>query len=488
MGKLETEARKRAVDGTLLRNRLLPGTGRKLRRGWAPATGVGDGNVVHRRIHLRHFSSRPNEKGIVVTASQALERLTYNELIDLDWLPMWLSRQYSEIPPNLWALSVHGEPISDGQAFQVLLGLVAVYARENRGFSVDDVIEHLQTTARFDGAGEATIDAKRLLVFAILGWQTMVFQPAFNVCSQHELAVHHDDGAPDSGLVFDSYKVPSDLCDRPLFVLLKSFGNLLPARSSNTCAVAVENSKAAPSWTGMYPTELNAYNLHTLLQVQFRWVDTLALHLDYDTSTRTLSLFRFPSICASQLLKGQQQQETASDSDWTGTIFSFASAEMAMSAVDPRADEDDIAEFLREVLLSFRLLFGQSVKSRKLFRQVFTPAVAPFPQPDTLLGYLCTERQLPTTLAPASNWMPKDKSAYYAARDFPVLYRRVELIARELERSRPRSVGGLLRDRRDTLQFWTFWLVAVFGAVSIALSMIQVILQGIQIAQEAGRV
>lgn len=160
-----------------------------------------------------------------------------------------------------------------------------------------------------------------------------------------------------------------------------------------------------------------------------------------------------------------------------------------MDALDPRSDEDDMDQFLREVLLSFRLLFGQSAKSSKLFRQVFSPAVAPFPQCDTSLPYICTERHLPNPMLPtqASCWMPKDRSAYYAARDFPVLYKRVELIARELERSRPRSVGGLLRDRRDTLQFWTLWLVVVFGGASVALTAIQVALQAIQIAQTAGR-
>lgn len=227
----------------------------------------------------------------------------------------------------------------------------------------------------------------------------------------------------------------------------------------------------ATSWTALYPSELNAHLLHTLLRVRFRWVDTLALHLDYDRSSRTLSLFSFPSVCASQLRKRR------------GTIYAFASTEM--QPADPRADEDDIAHLL-EVLVSFRLLFGQSAKSRKLFRHVFSPAEAPFPQPDTLLPYLCSEKQLGAGAEPA--WMPKDRRVYYTARDFPVLYERVELLAKELNGAKPKSMGDLLRDRRDTLQFWTFWLVAAVGGLSIGLSIVQVILQTIQIAQAAGRI
>jgi hypothetical protein len=377
------------------------------------------------------------------------------------------------LPVTISSLRVFSGSICDEGTFNALFDLVGDYARGNRGFSVDDVIEYLDTKNVFEAANDYTFDSKRLLVFAILGWQSMIYQPEFNICPPNQLAIHHDAGNPDSGLIFDEYTVSAEMCDRPLHVLLKSFGNLLPARSSNTTLAAVESSKAAASWTALYPSELNAYLLHALLRVRFRWVDTLALHLDYDRSTRTLSLFSFPSMCISQL------------KDRGGTIFAFASTEVLPA--DPRADEDDIAHFLEEVLLSFRLLFGQSAKSRKLFRHIFSPDEAPFPQLDTLLPHLCSEKQLLTGAA-GEAWMPRDRRVYYAARDFPVLYERVELLAKELNGVKPKSMGDLLRDRRDTLQFWTFWLVAAVGGASVALSLIQVILQSIQIAQEAGRI
>lgn len=364
-------------------------------------------------------------------------------------------------------------------AFDSVCGHIETYLRGDRGCGIDDVVEHLQESNIFDSNSnddddddEETLAAIRLLIFSVLGWKSMIYQPEFNVCTPDQLAVHHDNG-PNSGLVFDRYKVPADMCDRPLFSLLKWFGNLLPARSSSSTQVAVETSKTAASWVALYPSEVNAYLLHTLLGVRFRWVDSIALHLDYDKSSRTLSIFSFPSICASQL-------ESRS-----GTIFAFASTEK--NGVDPRADEDDIAHLLEEILLSYRLLFGQSEKSRKLFRGIFDPANLPFPQPDTLLHDLCGLRQLSLDASQA-NLLPRDRRVYYAARDFPVLYERVELLTKELSGARPRSMSGLLRDRRDTLQFWTFWLVALFGGVSIALAIIQTILQVIQIAQQAGKI
>lgn len=98
---------------------------------------------------------------------------------------------------------------------------------------------------------------------------------------------------------------------------------------------------------------------------------------------------------------------------------------------------------------------------------------------DSLLPLLCTSKQFPC----ASTLIPLDRPVYFAARDFPILSERIELISKELKGSRPNSIGNLMRDRRDTLQFWTFWLVSIIGGLGVLLSLIQVILQAVQLKQ-----
>ncbi|CAK7212518.1 hypothetical protein SEUCBS140593_001530 [Sporothrix eucalyptigena] len=315
-----------------------------------------------------------------------------------------------------------------------------------RDVSIDEIIDYLEETGvllsqKQDRPGNAGADkddikdAQRLLVFALLGWQSMVYLPELNSHPTHTLAIQHDTEWPDSGLVFDRYTIASsaDMSDRPLWVLLKCFGNLLPAHPSDLAVnaadvAAIETSKAAASWAALYPDQLNAYLLSTLMRVKFRWVDTLALHMDYDKSTRTLSLFSFPSICVAHLQAraivnmDNNDGASAAKPPAGGAIFAFSSLEVY--AADPRADEDDIAHFLQEVLVSFRLLFGQSAKSRKVFR----------------------------------------------------------------EGAKPTSIRDLINDRRDTLQFWTFWFISVFGGIGIFMGIIQIILQVIQIAQAAGKI
>jgi hypothetical protein len=52
----------------------------------------------------------------------------------------------------------------------------------------------------------------------------------------------------------------------------------------------------------LYESSLNYFSLSTIGRVRITWVDTLTSHLAFDRSTRTLSIFRFPSFCATNVL------------------------------------------------------------------------------------------------------------------------------------------------------------------------------------------
>jgi hypothetical protein len=50
---------------------------------------------------------------------------------------------------------------------------------------------------------------------------------------------------------------------------------------------------------------------------------------------------------------------------------------------------------------------------------------------------------------------------YFLAKHFPILRERVELLALVLNGQKPKSWEDLPRDRRDNLQWWTFWLISI---------------------------
>lgn len=182
----------------------------------------------------------------------------------MSWYDPWLSRQLKDLPYCLNELRVGSHMLPDRQCLNTLFVTIEEIAKRTEGVSLDEITKHLQETGIFDRSQDL-LGRQRLLVFAVLGWRSMLYQAAFNVCSVQELAIHQDSGRPHSALVFDTYKVPAELSDRPLSVLLKAFGQLLPARSSQFTCLASENSKAALIWQPLHPTETNAHLLHVLM-------------------------------------------------------------------------------------------------------------------------------------------------------------------------------------------------------------------------------
>ncbi len=157
------------------------------------------------------------------------------------------------------------------------------------------------------------------------------------------------------------------------------------------------------------------------------------------------------------------------------TLHSFA---RQRRSGDPSiASHEDITSMLKEILSSYRLLFGQSKKSRQYFtRQIRRLHPAIFSDnTDKLLSKLCSEKTI------SHGAVPPDRPLYFAERDFAVLGSRLKLIVDDLKDAKPKTWVGLMRDRRDITQYWTFWLVAIFGSLSILLGIVQAVLQGLSI-------
>lgn len=406
--------------------------------------------------------------GSVINDEKTHTRLPSANALDFRWYLEWLAQQVQNLPDCVIDLIKDHDKSSiidfaPGTISCRIFIAVNRVARETQSPSIDEIIEHLQEEGIFCLTDcETALVPARLLIFAILGWQTMLYLPSFNTCPLSHLEIHQETGHPNSRLVYDTFMMSADLADRPMAILLKGYGNLLPARCQGLTKVASETSRVASSWTPINANEMNVWFLFSFLNVNISWVDTLALHLDYDKSSRTLSLFKYPSLCLATL-------------ETTGALYAFASPNS--TDPDPRADFDTITEILQETLLSYRLLFGQRQASRKYFRQLAESEPSLLQNPDAFLRQLCTTKLF------AHRSVPQDRFIYFAHRDFPVLGERVELLEKELRGTKPKNWKGLVRDKRDTAQYWTFWLVAIFGTGSLVLSLAQVIISGISLAK-----
>jgi hypothetical protein len=232
------------------------------------------------------------------------------------------------------------------------------------------------------GSGELGASAaQQLLVFAVISWQTMLYVPDLSSGMPApsspllRLAIADDlDGH--TGLARMYLKQSASACSQPLHELLLGYGMLLPP-SNWSAGDSDEEQKALSSMRTAEPASCNAHLLESVGRLHIRWVDSIACHLEFDATTSTLFLFRYPSFCAANLAANTTAAASAninadanananvSSSD-TGLIYACAAPRAGMQW----ATADDVRRLLHETLLTYRLLSGQSAASGKLFRKL----------------------------------------------------------------------------------------------------------------------
>lgn len=151
--------------------------------------------------------------------------------------------------------------------------------------------------------------------------------------------------------------------------------------------------------------------------------------------------------------------------------------------------------FRQEVLLSYRIVFGQDKASRALFRNQIKkqePEGTALSR-DPLLDILCGERTssskiraLPACLWPKScrnfDNQLQNFDEYSIASDLPLLGGRFLAIQEFNLRQRPRSFWAFWRDTRDKPKWYTVWVVLIVGILAIILAIVQIVLSAAQLA------
>lgn len=338
--------------------------------------------------------------------------------------------------------------------------------RSADSLSIDDVANTLvnegvfEITARKDGLLET-----RNFIFAVLGWQTMLYRPALRICPPQQLAIADEqDGY--RGQAFMALKQNHQSTKRPIHEFLMGFGVMLPP--ANFCTNTDSEEKGAfEDLKDIGSDVFNAFLLDSIGHFKIKWVEVLSCHLEFDERTNTIFLFRFPSFCCVYYTAAQSEEKA------TSVIHATASP---ASSSRQWAMKEDISHLLKETLISYRLLFGQNKQSRKLFRKIESTAGLRGNDQDQMLSLLCGHQSFKLMNRSL------DKDSYDLKQDLPVLRSRISRLHKILSARKPRSWRELWRDKRDSAGWYTFWTVLIFGAVTILLSLIQVLLQIVQVA------
>ncbi|KAK7909058.1 hypothetical protein PG985_014936 [Apiospora marii] len=387
--------------------------------------------------------------------------------------------------------------------------VVEVFRKEPNGDpSLQRAYETLIMEAQMETHGISRKDKKHVLkaMFAVLCWVTGCLTPIIN----DEMTPATDGEAliPQEPILEaeNSFrKLTVKNINRPISKLFYSFRNQTETRTDHNDGEITESSLAVDIMQEdvLYNSALNFSSLSTVGRVRLTWVDTITSHLHFNPVTRTLSIFRFPSFCVANILRANRMK----------TFESITTKLLSVTIPGDHTREADAVH--REILLSYRVLFGQSAQSRKLVArhllQLPTPvsppqhasassthstahpggaSLSPSSNPssndiDPFLRAICTaplyprrgirdfflsvrrsgeQLAVPDAIFPPSNLdatgsQLQESNTYSALDDFPIYGRRLLSLQRYNHRQQPNKVREIWRDRRNPLQWYTFWAV-----------------------------
>jgi len=95
---------------------------------------------------------------------------------------------------------------------------------------------------------------------------------------------------------FISYQQSFDNVDHSLRVLLQTFGKIIPTVNVSRGLETV-GMTANPYDPVIELSLICFHTLHRVAYIKIDWVDSLSLHLEFDSYTKILKIFRFPSLC-----------------------------------------------------------------------------------------------------------------------------------------------------------------------------------------------
>lgn len=208
----------------------------------------------------------------------------------LPWYDSWLDKQIECLP----------SPISERLRSPLeIFQATAKFCKPET--SIDDMANHLLALDLIEtnGTEDQGRNIARSIAFAMLGWQTMLYQPAFGTCPPQQMAIEDVlDGY--TGQAYMTLKQDQSRLKSSLAEFLLGFGLMLP--SENLCINDdPEDCLAFEKVAIVGPEEFNAALLKSFAHISIKWVDTLAPHMEFDKATNTLFLFRYPSFCMASL-------------------------------------------------------------------------------------------------------------------------------------------------------------------------------------------
>jgi hypothetical protein len=312
------------------------------------------------------------------------------------------------------------------------------------------------------------------LVFQYVGWLTALFDPDPDPSATRLIIRQSGSSSRRHSLmrktVIHHPSVAIADAQLPLQRLLRRFGSLLPEPECVRRSDAAGGLEAgAQDIIGSY---VYFHNLK-LLKVQLEWVDVLNQHLEFDRRNRILRVFRFPSTCR---LMFREKEGGLLDG-----LCHEDDDERDERSRSPHPHVAEIEDFLCEVILSYRLIFGCKKRSRALLVRILERVKGDWREQgryDPLLEILCTKTDDSREVQEVySDLDAKQFEDYISVDEFPFLARRLSDLQQFSMVQNPHSWKRLWNDQRNITAWFTTWAVVIIGGGTLLFQVLQLIFQ-----------
>lgn len=338
--------------------------------------------------------------------------------------------------------------------------------------SIDAFSEILTTNRNIttDQAKRAIKHGVRQAIFAVIGLLTMLYVPATSIITGNFTI-----DVP-SGLDTIRTQQSCDSAQNRLSGFLKGFGKLVPF-STTPAPVGSEDTPDEE----LFVSKLTYFSLRNLSQLNIIWTNDLGSHLYFNEDTHDLMLFRLTSFCLSHV---EDHHSSSFFCRFVAQMYPIylVSSNILYSAIEllctqlvySESSETPVCNlFVHEVLLTYRMIFGQERGSRKLFKSVEKRRAAEHGLVDPFLNRLCCYPSIDSNGPLDNRFVPSD--VYRKNEDFPIFGERLLSLQSHISRQNPSKLLAIWKDRRNPLNFFNLWAVIVFGVLTLLLGTLQLI-------------
>jgi hypothetical protein len=218
----------------------------------------------------------------------------------LSWYLQWLELQAALLPDELYQTLFTSQSLPNGPWMQkgsLLLDIflsIAEFVTKRNFITLDSAVQHLQDAGHFQAHDGMQQYYQRNLVFAVLGWQTMLWTASPQTNRYPKIGIADELNGYKGEAIF-AFQQDHKAAKLPFYEFLMGYGQLIPAQATENKDVEAGKMHDIPA--SILPEELNCFTLSVLGGVTIRWVDTMSSHLEFDQAGRHLFLFRYPSFC-----------------------------------------------------------------------------------------------------------------------------------------------------------------------------------------------